>query len=91
MQNQDKPAGLVRQWQGSTLPSQHGTISRSGSFSTTEQLSRFTVDPTLAGLRRLSQRLAAVAAPLTAVVEPTSMTWPALAVGVGNAPAARWK
>ncbi|MET1154097.1 transposase, partial [Arthrobacter sp.] len=46
----------------------------------TEHLSRFTVDPTLAGLERLSQRLAAVHAPPTAVVDPTSMTWLALAV-----------
>lgn len=51
----------------------------------TEHLSRFTVDPTLAGLERLSQRLAAVQAPLTAVVEPTSMTWLALALAVERA------
>jgi hypothetical protein len=47
--------------------------------------SRFTVDPTLAGLERLSQRLAAVPAPVTAVVEPTSITWLALALAVEQA------
>ena len=43
------------------------------------------VDPTLAGSERLSQRLAAAPAPLTAVVEPTSMTWLALALAVERA------
>lgn len=60
-------------WQVSTRPSPHGTIARCGFFDDgTDHLSRFTVDPTLAGLEKLSQRLAAVQAPLTAVVEPTS-------------------
>jgi hypothetical protein len=81
------PPGLCGQWQVSTRPSRHGTISRCGNFfdDGTEHLSRFTVDPTLAGLERLSQRLAAVPAPVTAVVEPTSMTWLALALAVERA------
>ena len=81
------PRSSCGQWQVSTPPSRRGTISRSGSFSTTEpsSLSRFTVDPTLAGLETLSQRLAALPAPVTAVVEPTSMTWLALALAVERA------
>jgi hypothetical protein len=51
----------------------------------TEHLSRFTVHLTLAGLERLSQRQAAVPAPVRAVVEPTSMTRLALALAVEHA------
>ncbi|WP_186760256.1 IS110 family transposase [Arthrobacter alpinus] len=51
----------------------------------TEQLTRFTAAPTLAGLAALSRRLAAVPIPVHAVVEPTSMTWLALTLAVERA------
>lgn len=75
MQNQDKPAGLVQAVAGidAAVPARHHIAVREFFDDGTEHRSRFTVDPTLAGLERLSQRLAAVQAPLTAVVEPTSM------------------
>jgi hypothetical protein len=81
MQDQDKPVALVRAVAGvdAAITARHHIAVREFFDDGTEHLSRFTVDPTLAGLERLSQRLAAVPAPLTAVVEPTSMTWLALA------------
>jgi hypothetical protein len=84
MQDQDKPAALVRAVAGidAAITARHHFAVREFFDDGTEHLSRFTVDPTLAGLERLSQRLAAVPAPLTAVVEPTSMTWLALALAV---------
>ena len=87
MQNQDKPAGIVRAVAGidAAITARHHIAVREFFDDGTEHLSRFTVDPTLAGLERLSQRLAAVPAPLTAVVEPTSMTWLALALAVQRA------
>ncbi|MET3705846.1 hypothetical protein ABIB17_000445 [Arthrobacter sp. UYEF6] len=89
MQDQDKPAGIVRAVAGidAVITARHGTARhhiavREFFDDGTEHLSRFTVDPTLAGLAKLSQRLAAVPAPLTAVVEPTSVTWLALTLAV---------
>jgi hypothetical protein len=73
MQDQDKPGRLVRAVAVST-PARHHIAGRESFDDGTEHLSRFRVNPTPAGLDRLSQRLAAVPAPLTAVVEPTSMT-----------------
>ena len=87
MQNQDKPAGLVRAVAGidAAITARHHIAVREFFDDGTEHLSRFTVDPTLAGLGRLSQRLVAAPAPVTAVVEPTSMTWLALASAVERA------
>lgn len=87
MQNQDKPAGVVRAVAGidAAITARHHIAVREFFDDGTEHLSRFTVDPTLAGLERLSQRLAAVPAPLTPAVEPTSMTWLALALAVERA------
>ncbi|MET3143562.1 UNVERIFIED_ORG: hypothetical protein ABIB13_003299 [Arthrobacter sp. UYEF2] len=87
MQDQDKPAGIVRAVAGidAAITARHHIAVREFFDDGTEHLSRFTVDPTLAGLERLSQRLAAVPAPLTAVVEPTSMTWLALTLAVERA------
>jgi transposase len=45
---------------------------------------RFRVSPTLAGLARLSKRIAAYPG-VVAVAEPTSMTWLALSVALSNA------
>jgi hypothetical protein len=87
MQNQDKPAGLVRAVAGidEAITARHHITVREFFDDGTEHLSRFTIDPTLAGLERLSQGLAAVPAPVTAVVEPTSMTWLALTLAVERA------
>ncbi|WP_227878807.1 hypothetical protein [Arthrobacter dokdonensis] len=87
MQNQDKPAAIVRAVAGidAAITARHHIAVREFFDDGTEHLSRFTVDPTLAGLERLSARLAAVPAPVTAVVEPTSMTWLALALAVERA------
>ena len=85
--NRINPRDWSGQWQVLTPPSRRGTISRSGRYLRTEpnSLSRFTVDPTLAGLESLSRRLAAVPVPVTAIVEPTSMTWLALTLAVERA------
>jgi len=87
MQNQDKPAAIVRAVAGidAAITARHHIAVREFFDDGTEHLSRFTVDLTLAGLERLSARLAAVPAPVTAVVEPTSMTWLALALAVERA------
>jgi hypothetical protein len=91
MRDQDKPAALVRAVAGidAAITARHHIAVREV-FDGTEHLGRFTVNPTLAGLERFSQRLAAVQTPLTAVVEPIWMTWLALA-SLSSAPAARWK
>lgn len=87
MRNQDKPVGLIRAVAGidAAITARHHIALREFFDDGTEHLSRFTVDPTLAGLERLSQRLAAVPAPVRAVVEPTSMTWLALTLAVERA------
>jgi hypothetical protein len=61
MQDQDKPAGIVRAVAGidAAITARHHIAVREFFDDGTEHLSRFTVDPTLAGLERLSQRLAA--------------------------------
>jgi hypothetical protein len=46
---------------------------------------RFSVQPTLAGLRSLSNRLAQMPGVVVAVAEPTSMTWLALSVALRDA------
>jgi hypothetical protein len=64
MQNQDKPAAIVRAVAGidAAITARHHIAVREFFDDGTEHLSRFTVDPTLAGLERLSARLAAVTA-----------------------------
>jgi hypothetical protein len=87
MQNQDKPAGIVRAVAGYRR-CHHGPAPYRGAgvFRRRNRTPEpFTVDPILTGLEKLSQRLAAVPAPLTAVVESTSMAWLALALAVQRA------
>jgi transposase len=87
MQKQDRPAVPVRAVAGidAAVTARHHIAVREIFEDGTEQLSRFTVDPTLAGLDSLSRRLAALPVPVTAVVEPTSMTWLALTLAVERA------
>src|SRR5947209_2573244 len=67
------------------ITARHHVALREGLEDGSERLSRFTADPTLAGLASLARRLAAAGAPVTAVVEPTSMTWLGLALAVQGA------
>jgi hypothetical protein len=59
MQNQDKPAGLVRAAAGidAAITARPHIAVREFFDDGTEHLSRFTVDPTLAGLERCQRQL----------------------------------
>ena len=77
MQEQDNAVAQITAVAGidAAVTARHHIAVREVYADGTEQLSRFTVDPTLAGLASLSRRLAALPIPVDAVVEPTSMAW----------------
>jgi hypothetical protein len=77
-----------RGWCGSgidaAIVAQHEVCIRATDAEDRVWTDRFRVQPTLAGLRSLSSRLAEVPG-VVAVVEPTSMTWLALSVALRDA------
>ena len=84
MQEQDRPIRPVRAVAGidAAITARHHIAMRETYPDGTEKLNRFSIDPTLAGLEKLSRRLAELQVPVEAFVEPTSMTWLALTLAV---------
>jgi hypothetical protein len=73
MQEQDRPIRPVRAVAGidAAITARHHIAMRETYPDGTEKLNRFSIDPTLAGLEKLSRRLAELQVPVEAFVEPT--------------------
>ena len=84
IQGSGDPPRLVRVGIDAAVVAQHEVCVRSTDAQGRVRTDRFRVQPTLAGLRSLSNRLAEMPG-VVAVAEPTSMTWLALSVALAEA------
>jgi hypothetical protein len=84
IQGSSDPPRLVRVGIDVAVVAQHEVCIRATDAQGRVRTDRFSVQPTLAGLRSLSNRLAEMPG-VIAVAEPTSMTWLALSVALAEA------
>ena len=84
IQGSSDPPRLVRVGIDAAVVAQHEVCIRATDAQGRVRTDRFRVQPTLAGLRSLSNRLAEMPG-VVAVAEPTSMTWLALSVALADA------
>ena len=84
IQGSSDPPQLVRVGIDAAVVAQHEVCIRATDAQGRVRTDRFRVQPTLAGLRSLSNRLAEMPG-VVAVAEPTSMTWLGLSVALRNA------
>jgi hypothetical protein len=84
IQGSSDPPRLVRVGIDAAIVAQHEVCIRAIDAQGRVRTDRFRVQPTLAGLRSLSNRLAEMPG-VVAVAEPTSMTWLALSVALRDA------
>ena len=84
IQGSSDPPRLVRVGIDAAIVAQHEVCIRATDAQGRVRTDRFRVQPTLAGLRSLSNRLAEVPG-VVAVAEPTSMSWLALSVALRDA------
>jgi hypothetical protein len=84
IQGSSGPPRLVRVGIDAAIVAQHEVCIRATDAQGRVRTDRFRVQPTLAGLRSLSNRLAEMPG-VVAVAEPTSMTWLALSVALRDA------
>jgi hypothetical protein len=83
VQSSSDPPRLVRVGIDAAVVAQHEVCLRVTEADGRVRVDRFHVQPTLAGLRSLTDRLAGMPG-VMAVVEPTSMTWLGLSVALGE-------
>jgi transposase len=84
IQGSSDPPQLVRVGIDAAIVAQHEVCIRATDAQGRVRTDRFRVQPTLAGLRSLSNRLAEMPG-VVAVAEPTSMTWLGLSVALRDA------
>jgi hypothetical protein len=84
IQGSSDPPRLVRVGIDAAIVAQHEVCIRATDAQGRVRTDRFRVQPTLAGLRSLSNRLAEMPG-VVAVAEPTSMTWLGLSVALRDA------